>query len=201
MPRRAPQGPRGKAGEECRVKPTPKPRSADAADIVSPHNNVISCQIRPRQGGQALGKEMPALHASALRLPGRGHARFTGAVIGPWGLKGRGDLRGPVENKERRVTRQRRHPGSSPLPTHPSTQPFNKNSRWASNWCQALFQGSVSQRRCTRPGPSGRLPGRSRALVTGRRSPEEQGPLSSKQEGPRVPRRPGGREVQPHHGL
>ena len=47
---------------------------------MSPHNNVISFQICPRQGGQALGKEMPGLHASAVRLPGQGQTGFTGVV-------------------------------------------------------------------------------------------------------------------------
>lgn len=49
-------------------------------DIVSPHNNVISFQIRLRQCVRRPGKEMPTLHASAIPLPGRGHARFVGAV-------------------------------------------------------------------------------------------------------------------------
>lgn len=49
-------------------------------DIVSPHNNVISFQIWPCQGGQAAGEGDAGLHASAVRLPGWGQAGFTGVV-------------------------------------------------------------------------------------------------------------------------
>lgn len=53
------------------AKPTPKPGQQMPTDIVSPHNNVISFQIRLRQC-------VPTLHASAVPLPGWGHARFMG---------------------------------------------------------------------------------------------------------------------------
>lgn len=74
-------------------------------DIVSLHNNVIIRFAAP--GGQVSSKNMPALHASAIQLPGPGAGWVHWWSVEPWGRQTEANLsdsgRKNKKTKDRKV--------------------------------------------------------------------------------------------------
>lgn len=71
-------------------------------DIVSPHNNVISFQIRLRQGGQAV--EQGDARFACISRPAARTRGMLGSLmwsVEPWGRQTEATLSGPGEKKTR----------------------------------------------------------------------------------------------------
>lgn len=94
-------------------------------DIVSLHNNVISFQIRPRQGGQAVEQE-DACFASISHPAARPRGMLGSLVwsVEPWGRQTDTNLSDPGrKKKQNKKPRTGRWFGRV---QHPSIHPFNK---------------------------------------------------------------------------
>lgn len=95
-------------------------------DIVSPHNNVISFQIRPRQDGQAAGQG-DARFACISHPAARNGGRLGSLVwsVKPWG---KADRQNSVALEKKNQVKESGFAGSGIhlLPTHPSIHPSDK---------------------------------------------------------------------------
>lgn len=114
-------------------------------DIVSLHNNVISFQIQPRQGGQAVEQEH-ARFACISHPAARPRGRLGSLVwsVEPWGRQTEANLSDPGRKKKK--TKNQGQEGSlAGSSTHPSIHSTNIYQAWI--WCQALSEGAVSGRR------------------------------------------------------
>lgn len=100
------------------------------------------------------GKEMPALHASALRLPGRGTpgSRARSPALGHDGQRPPQWPPGQTRRGDHLVDTAPSQPPATHRP--PAAQ---QKSCWASEWCPAPFWGSVLRGRCA-PAQASRAP-------------------------------------------
>ena len=94
-------------------------------DIVSLHNNVISFQIRPRQGGQAVEQE-DACFASISHPAARPRGMLGSLVwsVEPWGWQTDSNLSDPGSKKKKKKN-QGQEGGLAGSSTHPSIHSTN----------------------------------------------------------------------------
>lgn len=130
-------------------------------DIVSLHNNVISFQIRLRQGGQAVEQE----HArfACISHPAARPRGMLGSLVWsvePWGRQTEANLSDPGRKKKEQKTKDRKVVWQGPAPTHPSIQQIFIRHGFGAKLCP---RGQCQAGDLSGPGPSRKALGESRS--------------------------------------